>query len=56
MKTIGIYPGNFQPPHRGHLRVFKTLKQLVGPETFITTTSHTPTPDAPLNFGEKEKR
>jgi hypothetical protein len=54
MKTIGIYPGNFQPAHRGHLHVYKKLKQLVGPETFIATTSKTPTPEAPLNFGEKE--
>lgn len=54
MKTIGIYPGNFQPAHRGHVRVYKKLRQLVGPETFIATTSRTPTPDAPLNFGEKE--
>jgi hypothetical protein len=54
MKTIGIYPGNFQPPHRGHLYVYKKLRQLVGPETFVATTSKTPTPEAPLNFGEKE--
>lgn len=54
MKTIGIYPGNFQPSHRGHVLVYKKLRQLVGPEAFIATTSRTPTPDAPLNFGEKE--
>jgi hypothetical protein len=54
MKTIGIYYGNFQPPHRGHIKVYKKLKQITGPETFIATTSKTPTPDAPLHFGEKE--
>jgi len=54
MKTIGIYPGNFQPPHRGHLNVYKRLKQMVGPEVFVATTSKTPTPEAPLHFGEKE--
>jgi len=54
MKTIGIYYGNFQPPHRGHIRVYKKLKQITGPDTFIATTSRTPTPNAPLNFGEKE--
>jgi hypothetical protein len=54
MKTIGIYPGNFQPAHRGHVLTYKKLRQLVGPESFIATPSRTPTPDAPLNFGEKE--
>lgn len=54
VKVVGIYPGNFQPPHRGHLYVYKKLRQLVGPETFVVTTSKTPTPEAPLNFGEKE--
>jgi len=54
MKTIGIYFGNFQPPHKGHLTAYKRFKQITGPETFIVTTSKTPTPDAPLHFGEKE--
>lgn len=54
MKVIGIYPGNFQPAHRGHVKVYKKLRQIVGTETFIATPSRTPTPDAPLHFGEKE--
>jgi hypothetical protein len=54
MKTIGIYPGNFQPAHRGHVEVYSKLRQVVGPDVFVTTTDRTPTPEAPLNFGEKE--
>jgi hypothetical protein len=54
MKTIGIYPGNFQPATRGHYNVYKQLRQLIGPDVFIIATDRTPTPDAPLNFGEKE--
>src|SRR4051812_35903099 len=54
MKTIGIYPGNFQPPHRGHVQAYKQLRQIVGPDVFVITTDRTPIPDAPLNFGEKE--
>lgn len=54
MKTIGIYPGNFQPAHRGHVKVYKKLRQIAGTETFVVTPSRTPTPDAPLHFGEKE--
>lgn len=55
MKTIGIYPGNFQPPTRAHLEVYKKLKQVVGPDTFVVTTDRTPTAEAPLNFGDKEQ-
>jgi nicotinamide mononucleotide adenylyltransferase len=55
MKTIGIYPGNFQPPTRAHLEVYKKLKQIVGPDTFVVTTDRTPTEAAPLNFGDKEQ-
>ena len=55
MKTIGIYNGHFQPPTRAHLGVYKKLRQIVGPDVFIVTTDHTPTPDAPLNFGDKEQ-
>lgn len=55
MKTIGIYPGNFQPPTRAHFEVYKRIRQMVGPDTFVVTTDRTPTPDAPLNIGDKEQ-
>ena len=55
MKKIGIYPGNFQPATRAHLAVYKRLKSIVGPDSFIVTTDRDPTPDAPLNFGDKEQ-
>jgi hypothetical protein len=55
MKKIGIYPGNFQPATRAHLEVYKRLKSLVGPDSFIATTDREPTPDAPLNFGDKQQ-
>ena len=55
MKIIGIYPGSFQPAHRGHANAYRKLKQLVGDDTFVVTTDKTPTPEAPLNFGEKEQ-
>ena len=54
MKIIGIYPGNFQPAHRGHVLAYKKLRQIVGTDVFVITTDRTPIPDAPLNFGEKE--
>ena len=55
MKLIGIYPGNFQPPTKAHFQVYKRLRQAVGPDTFVATTDRTPTPDAPLNIGDKEQ-
>jgi hypothetical protein len=55
MKTIGIYSGNFQPPTRAHLQIYKKLRQAVGPDTFVVTTDRTPTPEAPLNAGDKEQ-
>jgi nicotinamide mononucleotide adenylyltransferase len=55
MKKIGIYPGNFQPATKAHLEVYKRLKSIVGPDCFIVTTDREPTPDAPLNFGDKQQ-
>lgn len=55
MKLIGIYPGNFQPPTRAHFESYKRLRQIVGPDTFVVTTDRTPTPEAPLNVGDKEQ-
>ena len=55
MKLIGIYPGNFQPPTKAHFETYKRLRQVVGPDTFITVTDRTPTPEAPLNAGDKEQ-
>lgn len=55
MKTIGIYPGQFQPPHRGHLAAYKKLRQIAGPDTFVVTTDYDPSIEAPLHYGDKEQ-
>lgn len=54
MKTIVIYPGKFQPPHRGHYGVYKHLRQKFGPDVYIAISDRTPTPNAPLNSREIE--
>lgn len=54
MKTIVIYPGKFQPPHRGHYGVYKQLRQRFGLDVFIAIKDRTPTPDNPLNSREIE--
>jgi hypothetical protein len=55
MKTIGIYPGTFQPPHKGHYKSYQQLKNVSGPDTFVITTDYDPTLVAPLHFGDKEQ-
>ncbi len=55
MKTIGIYPGNFQPPHKGHYATYKKLRQVAGSDTFVITTDFDPTIEAALHFGDKEQ-
>lgn len=55
MKTIGIYPGRFQPPHKGHLEVYRKLKSIAGPETFVVSTNKIDPPNSPLTFAEKEQ-
>ena len=54
-KIIGIYPGQFQPPHRGHLAAYKRLQQYSRENTFVITTDYDPTINAPLHFGDKEQ-
>lgn len=55
MRTIGIYPGNFQPPHIGHKKSYEKLKQYAVSDTFVITTDYDPSVDAPLHFGDKEQ-
>jgi len=56
MKTIGIYIGNFQPPHRGHLEAYQKINQLGGGEdTFVAITDKVPTAEAPLDRGDKQR-
>lgn len=55
MKTIGIYTGQFQPPHQGHLAAYKKLHKVAGPDTFVVTTDFDPTLEAALHFGDKEQ-
>ena len=55
MKTIGIYPGTFQPPHKGHFKAYEQLKGAAGPDTYVVTTDYDPSIEAPLHFGDKEQ-
>ena len=54
MKTIAVYPGRFQPFHKGHAQVYKWLKSKFGNAT-IATSNKVEAPKSPFTFIEKKK-
>lgn len=53
-RIVAIYPGRFQPFHRGHRAVFDYLSKTFGAgNTFITTSDKVGPPKSPFNFDEK---
>jgi len=54
MKTLVVYPGRFQPFHKGHAQVYKWLKSKFG-DAVIATSDKVEAPKSPFNFKEKVK-
>ena len=54
MKIIAVYPGRFQPFHKGHAQVYKWLKEKFG-NAHIATSDKVEAPKSPFNFDEKKK-
>lgn len=55
-KLVVVLYGRFQPPHRGHLTVFKTLGEKFGSKNVYLGTSDKTDPDrSPLTFQQKKK-
>ena len=55
-QIICIYPGRFQPPHRGHATTFRQLEKKYGAaNTFIATSNKTDGEKSPFNFAEKKE-
>ena len=54
MKIIAVYPGRFQPFHKGHAQVYKWLKEKFG-NAHIATSNKVEAPKSPFNFDEKKK-
>jgi len=52
--TVAIYPGRFQPPHIGHMKAWKYLKDKFG-DAFVATSDKVDPPRSPFNFNEKKK-
>jgi cytidyltransferase-like protein len=54
MKKLVIYPGRFQPFHKGHAQVFNWLKNKFG-DAIIATSDKVEAPKSPFNFNEKKQ-
>jgi cytidyltransferase-like protein len=54
MKKLVIYPGRFQPFHKGHAQVYQWLKNKFG-DAIIATSDKVEAPKSPFNFNEKKQ-
>lgn len=55
-RFVAVYPGRFQPFHRGHFSVYQSLVQKFGQDNvFIVTSNKTEKIRSPFNFQEKKK-
>ena len=54
MKIIAVYPGRFQPFHKGHAQVYKWLKSKFD-NVIIATSNKVEAPKSPFDFKEKKK-
>lgn len=51
--TIVLFPGRFQPMHRGHYNAWNKLKQQFGNDVYFYTTDDTSSFKSPLTFADK---
>lgn len=54
MKILAVYPGRFQPFHKGHAQVYQWLNNKFG-DAVIGTSDKVEAPKSPFNFKEKKK-
>jgi hypothetical protein len=52
--TVAVFPGRFQPFHRGHAMVFEYLQHQYGDHAYIAT-SNAVGPNSPFSFDEKKE-
>ena len=52
--TVAVFPGRFQPFHRGHAMVFEYLQHHYGDHAYIAT-SNAVGPNSPFSFDEKRE-
>jgi cytidyltransferase-like protein len=54
MKILAVYPGRFQPFHKGHAQVYQWLKNKFD-DVVIATSDKVEAPKSPFNFAEKKR-
>ncbi len=54
MKILAVYPGRFQPFHKGHAQVYQWLNNKFG-NAVIATSDKVEAPKSPFNFKEKKR-
>lgn len=55
MKTLVVYGGRFQPPHKGHLASYKHLTNKFGDNVFMASADKAQGPKDPFSWEEKKK-
>lgn len=53
-RTLGIYSGRFQPPHKGHVQAYDWLKERFD-TVFVATSDKVEPPKSPFDFEEKKE-
>lgn len=53
-KKIALMPGRFQPPHIGHMKAWRWLKENFD-DAYIVTSNKVDPPRSPFNFEEKKR-
>ena len=54
-QVLVLYPGRFQPLHRGHKAVYDELVKKFGPTVYIATSNKTDADKSPFDFADKLK-
>lgn len=55
MKTLVVYGGRFQPPHKGHKASYDYLTQKFGKNVYMSSYAKPPGPKDPFTWEEKKK-
>jgi len=53
-QILVVYPGRFQPLHRGHKAVYDDLVKQFGPNVYIATSNKTDPDKSPFDFADKQ--
>ena len=55
MKTVVVYGGRYQPPHKGHKASFDWLTKKFGGDVYMSSANKVPGPKDPFTWHEKKR-